>query len=201
MGKRQKIYIIASVSIIVLWIVFSLYLINLNKQGSTRAPLPVPTDFNKPYSNFNLLKPGVSTYKDVIKINGSPLSEKKEGNNTYLYYPTPSTVYKNVVYLKDGVVFYVIEGVFGEYKDSLDVYVKKHGEPLVLYPKYDVEGFNWYVFLKSGVGVESSNNYITQIIYFVPQSKDDFLAFIANELVLSLTPPTNKGEPAIIPAP
>lgn len=163
-------------------------------KNSSPTPFPVPTDLNTDYSNFNLLVPGGSTIRDVERISGAPASKSTFGDKTVLYYKTPSDEYKNIVVIKSGLVYYAVENIFGNYRGTFDRYVSVFGEPDIkvyqpraLYP--------WYIFLKSGVGIQSiANGEIAAFLYFAPQDQNSFMINIARDLGLSINPPNEDNE-------
>jgi len=158
-------------------------------------PTPLPSDFTQSYNNFNQLAPGKNTLGDIEKINGPAISSVKNGNKTYLYYQTPSADYKNIVVLKNGVLYYSLENVFGDYRGLYSDYTKAYGQPsLTLYNKNSTDS-EWFIFLKQGLGLEVGGNDITQILYFIPQSKDDFMQNLAPDLNLVDTLPQRTYEP------
>jgi hypothetical protein len=159
------------------------------------SPTPIPSDFNLDYSNINKLTPGKSTFQDVKAINGLPASTSFSNNNTTFYYQTPSGDYKNIVFFESGIVKYAIEHVFGNYRGDYETYIQKYGQPtLQLYNKTGTD-FAWFIFLKQGVGLEVGGNNIMQILYFAPQSKEDFMQNIAAKLNLTNVSPERQGDP------
>jgi hypothetical protein len=152
---------------------------------------PVPSDFNQSYANFNQLVPGKSDLNAVEKINGPAVSSSNNGNELNLYYDTPSNDYKNTVVLKSGLLYYSLENVFGNYRGAYTDYVTNYGQPDIhLYNSDPNKLFDWYIFLKVGIGVENSDGGITRILYFTPESKEDFANGIAKEVGLTTNQPT-----------
>ena len=162
-------------------------------------PTPFPSNFIQSYNNFNQLVPGKSSLEDIEKINGPAISSTKDGNKTYLRYQTPSADYQNTIVLKNGVLYYSLENVFSNYRGSYSDYTTAYGQPgLTLYNKTSTDS-EWFIFLKQGLGLEVGGNDITQIVYFVPQSKADFMANIALELNLTDVLPTEGPGESIKP--
>jgi hypothetical protein len=154
-------------------------------------PTPISTGYDQNYNNFSQLSPGKSTLDEVQKTNGPAVSSTKQGNETYLYYQTPSVEYKNTVVLKNDVVYYTLDNVFGDYKGVYSDYTTAYGQPdLHLYNSDPNKLFDWYIFLKVGIGVENSDGGITRILYFTPKSKSDFMNGIAKEIGLVTEQPT-----------
>jgi len=163
-------------------------------------PTPIPSDFTQSYNSFNQLSPGKSDLKTIEQINGPAISSTKSGNKTYLYYQTPSADYQNTVALKNGVLSYSLENVFGDYRGVYSDYTAAYGQPdLTLYNKNSTD-FQWFIFLKQGLGLEVGGNDIAQILYFIPQSKNSFISNLAPELNLVESEPQPQDEP-IIPGP
>jgi hypothetical protein len=158
-------------------------------------PTPLPSDLTKSYNNFNQLVPGKSTLGDIEKTNGPAISSVKNGNKTYLYYQTPSEDYKNTVVLKNGALYYSLENVFGDYRGFYSDYTTAYGQPtLTLFNKNSGDS-EWFIFLKQGLGLEVGGNDITQILYFTPQSTDNFMQNLAPDLNLISLPPEGVPEP------
>jgi hypothetical protein len=190
---KSHFFAVLVLTLLLIFIPVALYLQfgsrNLPSQSQTPIinphPAPILSDFNQSYGNFNQLSPGKSDLKAVEKINGPAISSAKNGNKTYLYYQTPSADYKNIVMLKNGILYYSLENVFGEYRGNYSDYVASYGQPaLHLYNK-DSSSSEWYIFLKQGLGVEVSSNKVLRVLYFVPQSKTDFLRGLTLELNLT----------------
>ena len=190
--KKGLLIFLVLIFVIALFLFMSGSKSNQKKQPANTGPIPVPSDFNVDYSHLNKLIPGKSTLEEVEGINGLPSSASTFGNNTILYYLTPSSQYKNTVAIENGKVKYAIENVFGEYRGTYDSYVKAYGQPDLHLYNSDGSYFDWFVFLKFGIGVENSAGGITRILYFVPQSKDDFMNGLAKDVGLSLDLPTQS---------
>lgn len=166
-----------------------------NKTGPAPKPIPLPSSFEKNYNNFNYLIPGKSTYEDVVKLNGAPYSSKEEGGKTILLYRTPNSTYDNTVVLENNVVEYAIEYVYSSYRGLYSDYLKKLGNPDLSLYLDNPDQPSWFVFLSKGVAIESSNDEITRIVYFIPQSKEQFMNGVGKLLNLKDTPPAIQGEP------
>ena len=134
---RKKISVAIFIFLLFLFTVFAFFYFigqGKDKKNVAPTPFPVPTDINIDYSKLYLLKPGKSTLSEVKNINGEPFSSSTFGDETTLYYKTPSEMYKNSVVLKNGIVYYVIENIFGNYRGFYDNYVSNYGQPdMVLY--------------------------------------------------------------------
>ena len=166
-----------------------------NKKPSTKPlVIPVPSDFKKDYSRIIYLVPGKSTYDNVLKILGSPISEVIDKNKTILNYPTPNPDFKNTVVIENGTVSFAVEYVYSAYRGAHTEYTTKYGQPELSLYSGEGEGYDWFIFLKKGIGIESSNNEITRIVYFIPQERGSFINNVANFLGLLQTRPEPEGE-------
>lgn len=200
-NKRSLIFIALIVFLVLVFALF-IYLGFFSKNEGNyvfkQGPIPTPSDTQAQYSSFNLLIPGKSTLEDIDRIAGSPAYSEKNSNDTILYFNTPIEGVKNKILVKNGVVFYAFENVFGNYRGSYTDYIKAYGKPnLVL----NDELYSWYVFLEKGVMVESGNNLITKAIYFIPQNQEDFFKYIAPDFGLSRDNLKEEGEAIPTPAP
>ncbi len=155
------------------------------------AILNKPTD----KSVFESLTPGRATIEDVKKLNGEPISSEKIGDKTYLYYPTHSEDYKNSVVVEKDRVKFSLENVFDSSKGFLNDYKKRFGNPdFTIYDSED-DVVAWNIFLKGGVGIASfGEGEIAKILYFEPQSKDEFLENVAASLGLTFQRPIHSDE-------
>jgi hypothetical protein len=192
---------------VVIYLSFGIKNTTSKNQTTTQAPTPIinshpapiSSGFTQSYDNFNQLSPGKSGLMEIEKINGPAISNAQSGNKTYLYYQTPSLDYKNTVVLKNGVLYYSLENVFGNYRGFYSDYTTAYGQPnLTLYNKNSTDS-KWFIFLKQGLGLEVGGNDITQILYFIPQSKDDFVINIAPDLNLTSTLPMERPHESVVP--
>ncbi len=182
----KKVFLIAGF-IILVFIIFLIFLQKPNQQISTtqNKTTIVPRDFTKDYSSLNKLFPGKSTKDDVLRINGVPLSTTTNGNETTLYYPTPNRDFQNIVVLKNNVEFYSIENIFDSYRGTYENFQTAYGTPdLTLYNTSE-DPFIWQIFLNQGLGVKTNNKDIIKILYFIPQTEEEFLLTLAKKLNLS----------------
>lgn len=200
---KKKLVLFSIVSFLLLlipvYIFMSFFSPFNNKPQAKPSVVAIPSDFKKDYSRIIYLVPGKSTYNDTLQLLGSPISETSDKNKTVLAYSTPNPDFKNVVVLENGVVNFATEYVYSTYRGTYPNYIKKYGQPdLNLYSKVG-EGYDWFIFLKKGIGVESSNNEITRIVYFVPQDKNSFINNIASFLSLLQIRPEPQGEILVNP--
>lgn len=189
----MKKLLIIGVAIFALLIVIVLGNGGGSQEEPLPTPIPLPTGYEQNYSNLNYLKPGVSTIEDVIAANGEPKSMASSGNKTKLTFETPNSSHQNIAVFNDNILEYSVEYVYADYRGNLTDYIKMHGSPLEMYSESE-EGFDWFIFLNSGVGIESSNNLITRIVYFVPQDKESFIKTIGEELEITQNPPEPHEE-------
>jgi hypothetical protein len=187
-NKSKILYILFVVVLVFLFLAYLFFVFVNPKTGSyvfKHQPIPTPTNIEAQYSNLNQLIPGKSTLEDIDNVAGIPVTLQKTENKVVLYYNTPVKEVKNKVLVKNGVVYFILENVFGNYRGTYDEYVNSFGQPdFILYENTGLF-YPWYVFLQRGVMVQSANNIITKIVYFIPQSENDFFNNIAPELNLS----------------
>jgi hypothetical protein len=157
------------------------------------TPIPLPTGYEQNYSNLNLLKPGESTVEDVIAANGEPKSRSSSGDRVTLTFETPNSSHQNIAVFNNGILLYAVEYVYADYRGNLSDYIKTYGTPEKMYSEPE-EGFDWFIFLDNGVGVESSNDFITRIVYFVPQDRISFLQTIGEDLEIIESAPEPHEE-------
>ncbi len=155
---------------------------------SLETPFPVSSDTSIDYSNLNKLVPGKSTLEEVRKLNGPPETTSFSGKDTVLYYPTPLERFKNEVVLRNNVVYYVSENIFGNYRGSFSSFQNAYGSSfLKMYKKG--EPYVWYIYPTKGIGAESDGTDLLVIIHFPPLSENDFIKNIAPGLSLLTEPP------------
>lgn len=152
------------------------------------TPVPLPSDYDKNYSNMNYLKPGKSTIGETIKINGRPKTKSSFGSKVTLAYATPNSSHLNTVVFKNNILQHAIEYVYSSYRGHLSDYIKTYGTPGRLFSNEE-DGLDWHLFFENGIGIESSNNDITRVLYFIPQDKKSFLETVGKELEITEAPP------------
>ena len=192
----KKIYLVLTVSVLVLLILIFVNLFQSVQQKNT-APGPTqrPTTIEEIKKNYNShlsqTLPGKSTISDVTKTNGSPSSVKKIGNKTFFYYDTPVEVFKNIVGFENGIEYYALENIFDDSAGNYKSFVAAYGEPDLT--MYDNSPYVWRIFLNSGIGVQTNNKDVAQILYFIPQKDDIFVNGVAKNVGLSLQPPSPEA--------
>lgn len=161
-------------------------------QTPLETPLPVSSDTSINYSNLDKLVPGKSTLDDVKKLSGPPEKTSISREETLLYYPTPLEKYKNEVLLKNNIVYYVTENIFGEYRGSFSSFQNNYGGNFIkMYKKG--EPYTWYIYSAQGIGVESDGTNLLIIIHFAPLSENDFIKNVAPGIGLSTElPPVSE---------
>lgn len=180
-SKNGLMLIVVSMALFLIFIVLA-YLA-LNNVGKPQSPASENNKFSQNYSNINKLTPGKSTYSEVLKKNGKPVSEKVDAYTTTLAFETPNSTFENIAVLKNNILEYAVEYVYSSYRGAYSDYTNKYGAPEL--HLYSDMGYDWYIFLNEGVGVEASNNEITRIVYFTPQEKSEFINNIATPLNMS----------------
>lgn len=153
-------------------------------------PTPITSNFSQSYNSLDQLIPGKSTLVNVERVNGAAYKSSKTGNRLYLYYKTPSNDYENTILLKNGVLYYSLENVFGDYRGKYSDYTQAYGQPSLTLFNKDTTASEWFIFLQQGIGVEVGGNDISRVLHFVPQSEDDFMKNIAPELDLTSASPS-----------
>lgn len=154
----------------------------------TPSLVPAPTLIPIENSAIQQIIPGVSSPTQVEKVMGSPSSKTSDSQKTYFHYSTQSADYTNLVSFKNSVVQYTLSYKFDSSRGDFDEYVNKYGNPSLTLYGSSVEDYPWYLFLKSGIGIQSSNGHVTTVLHFSPQEETSFLNNIAVELKLSKTP-------------
>ena len=195
LNKKKIIFLIFSVFLIMVYLVFTVLLFR-NTQTSdipTRSK-PLPKTLEEEYSNLNKLIPGKNTVNDVIKTNGYPQDTLSENGKTYLYYNTPFEELNNVVLIENNVVTYAHEWIFGNQRGTYDKNSSPLGPPgLILYSE-DAFDLPWFAFPEKGTMIRVSDVVITEAVYFVPQDKESFLkSVVVSDLEISEKIP--EGEP------
>lgn len=191
--KKNKVLIIIILFLIFLPLIGLLF-VNLNKEQSPSPKQeylvrPLPSNPEADYSRLPKIIPGTSTLNDLKKINGEASRVKASGNEVRLYYNAPFGN-ENPVLVRNNIVIYASEYVFGNYRGSYTNFMKAFGRPdLTLYER----GFLWSVFLEQGMAVLNSSDKIARIIYFVPNNQSLFYDTVFKDFNLSETP-TGLGE-------
>lgn len=190
----KKILIIVGVILIIVLIAILISGGGKKETGRTLpTPIPLPSGYEENYSNMNYLRPGKSTIDETIKVNGQPKTTSSFGSKTTLAYNTPNSSYENIAVFENGILQYALEYVYSSYRGFLSDYIKTYGSPVVLYSEAQ-DRFDWYLFLDKGIGIESSNNDITRVLYFIPQDKNTFLSGVGKDLGIVENPPEEQGE-------
>ncbi len=186
---KNKVLIFLAFLLFIL-IIFTTYLNITNKRSIQTSNIsnPInnfPSNTTKDYSNIRYLTPGKSTLLDIKKINGEPLRTKIIGNEEYLYYRAPFGNL-NPVLIKNNILVYASEYVFGSYRGKYSDFINAYGDPDKVF--YDNYGFSWSVFYKRGLAVQRSSNEIARIIYFVPNNITLFYETVVKDFELSENP-------------
>jgi hypothetical protein len=161
--------------------------IPLSPTPAASKPTEQPVDLSVDYSSIDELVPGQSTFDQILDKNGKPDSIERNGNQTLLFYDTPIPGRFNTISLVNDRMVYSIENVYGDYRGSLPELQQKYGESdLKLYMQNN--SYPWDVYLSSGIAIENDGKDVGAILYFVPQSEQEFTNTIGKELGLSETP-------------
>lgn len=172
-------YLIIFIFIVTILLLASLFL-SKEKEGPTPA---VPRG-----ANFSNLPPGKTTPSEVIRINGQPSSVDMKNGKTYFYYNTQFADLKDLIVFKNDIELYAVENIFEDTELSLEAVLKSFGNYETYYSETDP--FFWYVFFEKGVAVQTGGKSILKVIYFIPQSENEFLNSVARDVGLSKETPT-----------
>lgn len=184
---RLKIILIIVFFFLAILLVFAIIYLAGKPSVPPEQAFPAPTVVQLKDSAYNKFVPGKSTYSEVIKALGTPYSTKKIGNKTYILYSTGYPSAPNQFVFVNDVLLYDIENFFEDYKKPVSYYTGRYGNPeATLYDKND-ESLEWLIFPKQGIALavfvfESS---IVKILYFEPQTLQQFETIFLNELNLT----------------
>lgn len=155
----------------------------LNRGGE-----PPPAQKAAKQENLSQLIPGQTKREDIFKKTGEPSFVETRNGRTYFYYDTQNSSFRDVVVLQGGVEIYALENVFSEDSLSLESLIKSFGEYQTYYSETDP--FLWYAFLTRGVALETDERDVLKVLYFIPQSEEEFLVLFGEELGIIKEPPT-----------
>lgn len=182
--NNKKIWLAIISLCLVIFIIISGYLI-IKPDDEIQIPPLTLNSLDKDYSRLDEVKPGINSIAEVKEINGEPLTELKKGNKTYLIYKTPSEAFENVVVVEGNKVVYSKENVFGDYRGNVADFESEKGKPdFTLFE----DGYRWSVYLKDGIAINHDSRNIGAILYFVPQTKEEFIKTLAKELNMTEVP-------------
>lgn len=136
--------------------------------------------------------PGKTTYSEVVSALGNPLSTRKRDNKTYIFYPTKySSLPNQFTFSSDGILLYDVENFFGDYRKSPGYYIDKYGSPEAKWFQKDEEAVEWLIFPKYGVALSVFvfENAIVKVLYFKPQTLQQFESTFLDELNLTKEKP------------
>lgn len=159
----------------------------LNNNQKVQSPnlMSFPRETREDYNNFNKLLPGSSTIGDLKKVNGDPIRSQKIQDKEFLYYPAPFGN-ENPVLVKNEIVIYTSEYIFGDYRGDFAKYKNAFQDPDKIL--YDQRGLAWKVFFKEGLAILESANEISRIIYFVPNNVSLFYETVFKDFSFSENP-------------
>lgn len=184
---KIKIFLISLVIFIIIIVV--LFLLNATKTNTSPNGQAVVTITPVQLKDSVYVKftPGKTTYGEVLKALGNPLSTQKKNNKTYIFYPTKySSLPNQFIFTSDGVLLYDVENFFGDYRRNTGFYIDKYGNPEAKWFQKDEEAVEWLIFPKYGVALSVFvfENAIVKVVYFKPQTLQQFETAFLNELNL-----------------
>lgn len=188
--SKKTISLILFLTLVTVGLLVLYFIAQGNKTETPQQQFPtpsviVPNPRNKQPSLINYVVPGKTSLEQVKKILGAPSSEKQNGEITLLEYDTSYKNFSNEIAVKKQMAYYSVENVFTDDQyGTTQTFLDTYGSPsLILYQKDNV--FFWHIFLKNGVGIETNDTEILQIIRFEPQGKNSFLNTVAKDLGMS----------------
>lgn len=149
--------------------------------------VPPPEKLTKK-AEFSVLIPGQTKREEVFKKTGEPSFVETKNGRTYLYYETQNSSFRDLVVLENGVELYALENIFSDSELTLESATKSFGNYETRYS--EAGPFLWYVFLQRGIAIETDEKDILKVLYFVPMTDEEFLAFFGEELGIIKEPPT-----------
>lgn len=185
---KIKIFLVSLIVFIIIVVV--LIFLNTAKTGTNPNGQAVVTITPVQLKDSVYVKftPGKTTYNEVVAALGTPSSIQKRNNKTYIFYPTKySSLPNQFTFTSDGVLLYDIENFFGDYRKNSSYYIGKYGSPEIKLYQKDEESVEWLVFPRHGVAISVFlfENAIVKVVYFKPQTLQEFEATFLNELNLS----------------
>lgn len=185
-SENRKILILISAVILILFLALVYFMISTPGIGLGGSETTDEETLQQEYSNLNELSPGESTLSEIVDTVGEPSrTEEEEGNKTLLYYPTPFESAENVVAVENEIMQYAIEQVFGDYRGVASDYQNQYGNPDLELTSEIAGRSVWNVYLDQGLIVATSGEMINIMVYFIPQSQEEFNNGLAVELGLS----------------
>lgn len=131
------------------------------------------------------LTPGSSSRTDVLDQNGTPLTEKRSGDETILEYKSQSNPnFNNEFQLRSNQLVFVKQHVTAEDKISISDIVKKYGNyQNVLYGSKSQNGFDLYIYPDKGIAYigHQQAGIILEIWYFQPTDLQTFMSTFAKD--------------------
>jgi len=182
----KKIIIIFLAVLCVVLLLFLAFRAHPANKGGAPKPSPVPTPFPSLYRG---LAPGVSTESDAVATLGNPVrKDESPGGATLVYSSGLENQPVNIDMTKDGVVYRIYEPVSSalRYADL----TKNLGPPdLVLYGRFERQGFRLFVFLGRGLALLANpqTQEVKERWYFPQTDPDTFRRVIAPNMSLEST--------------
>jgi hypothetical protein len=185
---KIKIILASLIVFIIIIVVWFLLAAGKSKNIAPNQNVPTPTLVQLKDSKYVKFTPGKTTYEEVIKALGTPSLVQKKNNKTYIFYSTKySSLPNQFTFSSNGILLYDIENFFGDYKRSPGYYIDKYGNPEAKWFQKDEDGVEWLIFPKNGVALSVFvfENYIVKIVYFKPQTLQEFENTFLEELNLT----------------
>lgn len=182
----KKIIIIFFIVLCVVLLLFLAFRARPAVSEKTAMPTPVPTPFPSLYRG---LAPGTSTENNAVAALGAPLrKDESTGGATLVYSSGAGNQPVNIDVTTNGVIYRIYEPVSSSlrYNDL----VKGLGSPgLVLFGRFERQGFRLYVFLDRGVAflANPQTQEVKERWYFPQTDSETFRRVIAPNMSLKST--------------
>jgi len=181
--KKIIIFFVISCLVVLLFFAFRA---RRAENKTTVLPSPMPTPFPSLYRG---IAPGVSTENDAIASLGNPLrKDVSTGGGTLVYSSGIGNQPVNIDVTRGGVVYRIYEPVDSSlrYNDL----TKGFGPPgLVLYGRFERQGFRLFAFLDRGVAflANTETQEVKERWYFPKTNSETFRQIIAPNMSLEST--------------
>lgn len=189
--RNTKILMLSLLIFVFVVLIIAVLFFDKLSKPTPLGEFPVPTKTELRDTTFNRFIPGQTTYEDVIKSMGDPLTSKTVDTKIYITYATKFSSLPNVFVFNNNILLYSIENFFGDYKKSLSYYTDRYGQPELLLFDINDETVEWMIFPKYGIALSvfSFDKAIVKILYFSPQTKEAFEKNFLEELSLTKETP------------
>ena len=188
-NKYYKLVVVVSFALVV---IVGMRIISTSRKKDTAIDVKQPQEISKEKvaTSIEGVTPGVSD-KSKLEVFGEPRSEviNPDGSTLFKFGPEKSPVPIEVVVQENKIVFIKKYPSLND-KTTLKYYLDEYGNPdLSLFS--EAPGFKAHVFLDEGLVVvaqEVGRGNVYELRYFVPTTKEEFLATWGKDL--SSQPPT-----------